>query len=111
MSTDGDRAATARRFIQALPHARDLGMDVLEAGDGLAEESRASTFHPPTLEMLADLDVLDALLERGITSTTFQYRDRRTGPIAGVKARLSNDLIQCLLLRRRIAAGSTNCPA
>ena len=33
MSTDGDRTATARRFIQALPHARDLGMDVLEAGD------------------------------------------------------------------------------
>ncbi len=32
--------------------------------------------------MLADLGVLDALLERGIVSTGFQYRDRRTGPIA-----------------------------
>ena len=59
-----------------------IPVTVLEAGDGLAEESRASTFHPPTLEMLADLGVLDALVERGITSTTFQYRDRRTGPIA-----------------------------
>lgn len=55
---------------------------VLEAGDALATESRASTFHPPSLEMLADLGVLDALMECGITSTTFQYRDRRTGPIA-----------------------------
>ena len=55
---------------------------VLEAGAALAEESRASTFHPPTLEMLAVLGVLDPLLQRGITSTTFQYRDRRTGPIA-----------------------------
>lgn len=55
---------------------------VLEAGDGLAAESRASTFHPPSLEMLADLGVLAPLLDRGITSTTFQYRDRRTGPIA-----------------------------
>jgi 2-polyprenyl-6-methoxyphenol hydroxylase-like FAD-dependent oxidoreductase len=55
---------------------------VLEAGPALATESRASTFHPPSLEMLADLGVLDALMERGITSTTFQYRDRRTGPIA-----------------------------
>jgi 2-polyprenyl-6-methoxyphenol hydroxylase-like FAD-dependent oxidoreductase len=55
---------------------------VLEAGDDLATESRASTFHPPTLEMLGELGVLDALLERGIRSTTFQYRDRRTGPVA-----------------------------
>jgi 3-(3-hydroxy-phenyl)propionate hydroxylase len=55
---------------------------VLEAGAALATESRASTFHPPTLEMLADLGVLDALMQRGITSTTFQYRDRSTGPIA-----------------------------
>ena len=55
---------------------------VLETGEALATESRASTFHPPSLEMLADLGVLDALMERGITSTTFQYRDRRTGPIA-----------------------------
>ena len=55
---------------------------VLESGPALAAESRASTFHPPSLEMLADLGVLDVLMERGITSTTFQYRDRRTGPIA-----------------------------
>ena len=32
--------------------------------------------------MLDDLGVLDALMERGIVSTGFQYRDRRTGPIA-----------------------------
>ena len=32
---------------------------VLEAGDGLATESRASTFHPPSLEMLDDLGVLE----------------------------------------------------
>lgn len=55
---------------------------VLEAGEALATESRASTYHPPSLEMLDDLGVLDALLERGIVSTAFQYRDRRTGPIA-----------------------------
>lgn len=55
---------------------------VLEAGPDLAAESRASTFHPPSLEMLAELGVLDALLARGIVSTSFQYRDRATGPIA-----------------------------
>jgi len=61
---------------------RGVPVTVLEAGPGLAAESRASTFHPPTLEMLADLGVLPALLERGITSTTFQYRDRSAGVIA-----------------------------
>ncbi|GAA2214424.1 hypothetical protein GCM10009850_098890 [Nonomuraea monospora] len=55
---------------------------VLEAGDGLAAESRASTFHPPTLEMLASLGVLDELMARGLVARTFQYRDRRGGPIA-----------------------------
>ena len=52
---------------------------MLEAGDGLAAESRASTFHPPTLEMLSDLGVLDELMALGIVSTGFQYRDRAQG--------------------------------
>ncbi len=55
---------------------------VLEAGASLAGESRASTFHPPSLEMLDELGVLEPLMERGLVSTGFQYRDRRTGPIA-----------------------------
>jgi 2-polyprenyl-6-methoxyphenol hydroxylase-like FAD-dependent oxidoreductase len=55
---------------------------VLEAGAGLAAESRASTFHPPTLEMLADLGVLDELLVSGLVSRTFQYRERSGTVIA-----------------------------
>ncbi len=57
---------------------------VLEAGESLAGESRASTFHPPSLEMLDELGVLEPLMERGLVSTGFQYRDRRTGPIANL---------------------------
>lgn len=34
-----ERVAQARQFIQALPHARDLGMDIFEAGDGVASMS------------------------------------------------------------------------
>ncbi|MFC4121615.1 FAD-dependent oxidoreductase [Nonomuraea zeae] len=65
---------------------------VLEAGIGLAAESRASTFHPPTLEMLAALGVLDDLMALGLTASTFQYRDRRGGPIATLDLRvLSGD--------------------
>lgn len=55
---------------------------VLEAGESLSSESRASTYHPPTLEMLAELGVLDELIERGIVSQVFQYRDREGGPVA-----------------------------
>jgi uncharacterized protein (TIGR00369 family) len=33
---EDDRTAVAQGFIRALPHARDLGMEVLEAGDGVA---------------------------------------------------------------------------
>ncbi|WP_326822142.1 FAD-dependent oxidoreductase [Streptosporangium sp. NBC_01756] len=55
---------------------------VLEAGEGLATESRASTFHPPTLEMLAELEVLDPLMRRGVIASTFQYRDRTEGLVA-----------------------------
>ncbi|MGW0808649.1 FAD-dependent oxidoreductase [Nonomuraea sp. NPDC002799] len=61
---------------------------VLEAGAGLAAESRASTFHPPTLEMLAALGVLDELMALGLVAGTFQYRDRRGGPIATLDLRV-----------------------
>ncbi|WP_067860905.1 FAD-dependent oxidoreductase [Nocardia shimofusensis] len=61
---------------------RGVTVTVVEQGPDLAAESRASTFHPPTLEMLHSLGVGDALLERGIVAPTFQYRDRRGGEIA-----------------------------
>lgn len=61
---------------------RGVAVTVLEAGDALAAESRASTFHPPSLEMLDALGVLDELMERGRTSRTFQYRERSGAVIA-----------------------------
>jgi uncharacterized protein (TIGR00369 family) len=36
MQDASERVETARKFIRALPHARDLGMDLIEAGDGIA---------------------------------------------------------------------------
>ncbi|GIE90302.1 FAD-dependent oxidoreductase [Actinoplanes regularis] len=57
-------------------------MTVLESGADLATESRASTFHPPTLEMLDDLGIGDELHERGLLSPTFAYRDRAEGLVA-----------------------------
>jgi 3-(3-hydroxy-phenyl)propionate hydroxylase len=52
---------------------------VLEAGPGLSEESRASTFHPPTLDMLDRLGAAKPLIAQGLVAPAFQYRTRRHG--------------------------------
>src|SRR6266849_7885346 len=55
---------------------------VFEAGPDLSEESRASTFHPPTLDMLDRLGAALALIAQGLTAPAFQYRSRRHGVLA-----------------------------
>lgn len=55
---------------------------VLEKGAELAEESRASTLHPPTLELLADLGVIEPVLAAGLRAPKTQFRDRLKGPVA-----------------------------
>jgi 3-(3-hydroxy-phenyl)propionate hydroxylase len=49
---------------------------VLEANASLSEESRASTFHPPTLDMLDALGAAGPLIAQGLTAPQFQYRSR-----------------------------------
>ena len=47
---------------------------VLEAGEDLASESRASTFHPSSLEVLSELGIVDELIDIGLRAPGFQYR-------------------------------------
>ncbi|MFF0493692.1 FAD-dependent oxidoreductase [Nocardia sp. NPDC004068] len=61
---------------------RGVAVTVLKQGAGLAAESRASTFHPPTLELLARLGVVTELLAAGIVAATFQYRERGGAAVA-----------------------------
>jgi 3-(3-hydroxy-phenyl)propionate hydroxylase len=56
-----------------------IPVQLLERGDEPAEDLRASTFHPPTLDMLDSLQLTAPLIERGVLAPTYQYRDRRTG--------------------------------
>src|SRR5262245_36775382 len=49
---------------------------VLEAEPRLPENLRASTFQPPTLDMLASLDCARPLMEMGRVAPRLQYRDR-----------------------------------
>jgi 3-(3-hydroxy-phenyl)propionate hydroxylase len=45
------------------------------------EDMRASTLHPPTLDMFAELGVLDELEAQGLRAPAYHYRNRRTDDI------------------------------
>src|ERR1700761_6634140 len=52
---------------------------VLEKNEQLSGESRASTFHPPTLDMLDQLDFANALISQGLKAPTVQYCSSQDG--------------------------------
>ena len=54
---------------------------ILETGDDCAQDMRASTFHPPTLEMLDQIGITPMLLERGLKAPIYHWRDRRSGEV------------------------------
>ena len=56
---------------------------VFEASGELSTESRASTFHPPTLDMLGELGFARDLIGQGLVAPRLQYRSLRDGVIAG----------------------------
>src|SRR5215813_3611221 len=55
---------------------------VFEGAGELSRESRASTFHPSTLDMLDDLGLADAMVATGLIAPRVQYRTRHDGIIA-----------------------------
>ena len=59
------------------------GFDViiLEAGEDCAQDLRASTFHPPTLEMLDQIGITPMLLDRGLKAPVYHWRERTTGEV------------------------------
>lgn len=60
-----------------------MGIDtiLLEAGPDCPEDMRASTFHPPSLEMMDELGLVDELIAVGLKAPVYQYRNRRSGHI------------------------------
>ena len=57
-------------------------MTLVDAASELPEDLRASTFHPPTLDMLKELGVVEKVIEQGIVCPIWQYRDAREGVVA-----------------------------
>ncbi|MBC7433886.1 MAG: FAD-dependent monooxygenase [Rubritepida sp.] len=55
---------------------------ILEQSPDLPDDLRASTFHPPTLDMLERFGVVPAMIEQGLVCRQWQVRDRARGVIA-----------------------------
>lgn len=55
---------------------RGIPVEVFEKETELADEERASTIHPPTLEYLQEWGVLDPVLAAGAKVDRLQYRER-----------------------------------
>ena len=60
---------------------RNIDVILIESGRTSAEDLRASTFHPPTLEMLDDLGIAESLINQGLRASVFRFRERQTGEV------------------------------
>ncbi len=69
-------AVAAYRLAQA-----GIETILVEALPSCPEDMRASTLHPPTLDMLAELGVLDDLDAQGLRAPVYAYRNRRSGEV------------------------------
>jgi 3-(3-hydroxy-phenyl)propionate hydroxylase len=56
-----------------------IAVRVFEADAAINEQPRAATTHPATLEMLAELGLIDEVIARGLVARTFQFWDRPSG--------------------------------
>jgi len=55
-------------------------------------EPRASTFHPPTVELLEEIGVAEELLSMGLEVRYWQQRDRRKGLVAELDLHILSDI-------------------
>jgi 3-(3-hydroxy-phenyl)propionate hydroxylase len=61
---------------------RGVPVQIIEASPDLPEDLRASTFHPPTLDMLDEIGVAASCVAQGLICPHWQFRDRQKGVIA-----------------------------
>ena len=59
-----------------------IPVKVVEASSSLPKDLRASTFHPPTLDLLERFGVTSRLIEQGLVCRHWQFRDRTQGVVA-----------------------------
>lgn len=57
---------------------KGINVVICEAGPNCAQDLRASTFHPPTLEMLDELGIANELIKKGLKAPEYHFRERQT---------------------------------
>ncbi|MEU0988375.1 FAD-dependent monooxygenase [Streptomyces sp. NPDC005953] len=57
-------------------------VEVFEAGKEISTQPKASTFHPPTLDLLHRIGITEPLIEQGLKAPVYQHRDRERGLVA-----------------------------
>jgi 3-(3-hydroxy-phenyl)propionate hydroxylase len=69
---------------------------LLERESALPIDLRASTFHPPSMDMIAQLDqgLIEKMLAKGLIVDRYQYRDRSTDQVATFDMKLIADETQ-----------------
>jgi len=75
----GGPVGSVAAFILAL---EGIPVTILEREPAPIIDYRASTFHPPTLDLLEACGATEALVAMGLKAPTMQYRDRQRGRIA-----------------------------
>jgi 3-(3-hydroxy-phenyl)propionate hydroxylase len=68
-----------------------VAVTLLESASGLSMDLRASTFHPPTLDMLAKYGLSQTIVPQGLVARYTQQRDRAEGVIAEFDMELLRD--------------------
>src|SRR4249920_2663901 len=69
--------------VAALLLARaGVPVTMIERATDVVLDYRASTFHPPTLDLLEDSGITAALVAMGLVCPTVQIRDREIGKVA-----------------------------
>jgi len=86
-------AGPAGMVTAAALAAEGIPVTIVEQARELPDDLRASTFHPPTLDMLGRFPgVVETLVAQGLVCPTWQFRDRQDGVIATFEmARLAGD--------------------
>jgi 3-(3-hydroxy-phenyl)propionate hydroxylase len=73
---------------------QNISVLVLEKNERLSSESRASTFHPPTLDMLDDLGFAQTLISQGLKAPTVQYSSSQDGVLGTFDFDAISDLVK-----------------
>jgi len=84
----GPTGMVAARYLAG----EGIPVTVLESGNELQKDLRASTFHPPTLEMLEQFGASQFCIDQGLICPYWQFRDRYQGAVATFDLGLLKDV-------------------